>query len=111
MIANIERETKWSNATEYGPEVLEIIEKHYLPATIDLTTSQATQLQFAERDQVATLETSKLGQQPAKRQPMTCSLCGMKGHTSKYSVRICEQLTNSVRATPILPGLVYSQRN
>jgi hypothetical protein len=54
-IANIEQETKWSNAIKYGSEILEIIKSHYHLAVVDLPLSQAMQSWLTTvPDQVAT---------------------------------------------------------
>jgi len=82
--ANLERETKWTHAVEYGSEIIKIIEIYYHSAVIDLTASQSTQpllhVMFSEN-----VEQGKLVPQSTKRQ-VTCSLCGMKGHTSECSI-------------------------
>ena len=79
-IANLERETKWTGAAEFGSEILGIIEKHHPSPIIDLTGLQSS---FAEPDNAQIQVLEAVLRHPAKRQ-ITCSLCGEQGHTSTF---------------------------
>jgi hypothetical protein len=83
-IAHIERETKWINALEFGLEIIKIITQYYPSPPSRLNASQAmSPLSDETQPALDDIEMSKLAPQPAKRQSVTCSLCGMKGHTSE----------------------------
>ncbi|KIL56855.1 hypothetical protein M378DRAFT_436135 [Amanita muscaria Koide BX008] len=87
-IANLERETKWTGAVEFGSEILGIIEKHYPSPIIDLTVLPAMQSPFAEPElpDKAQVQIHEAVPCPAKRQ-VTCSLCGGQGHTMRSKKR------------------------
>jgi hypothetical protein len=83
-IAHIERETKWINALEFGLEIIKIITQYYPSPPSRLNASQAmSPLSDETQPALDDIEMSKLAPQPAKRQSVTCSLCGMKGHTMR----------------------------
>lgn len=87
-IANLDRETKWTGANEFGNDILKIIEEHYpidpppfifveqvTPASEPLSNSGHSHgLPFAQNVDSAL----------PKRQ-VKCSVCHLEGHTSSFT--------------------------
>ena len=91
-IANLDRETKWTGANEFGNDILRIIEEHYPinpPPVISI--EQTTPLSEASSNSGYSHElpfTQNVGRSdsalPAKRQ-VKCSVCHLEGHTSSFT--------------------------
>ncbi|KIL55155.1 hypothetical protein M378DRAFT_91347 [Amanita muscaria Koide BX008] len=81
----LERETKWMRAKEFGPEIVQIIDKHYPANPLPTVIERIMPLTY-QNTQPASQRTDVNGSvlYPIKRQ-VTCSACHKQGHISSCS--------------------------
>ena len=79
---HLERETKWTRVMEYGPEIINIIQKHY-PLKFPPTIIEHRMPLSDPNDQLTSHVNSSI-LQPTKHQ-VTCSACHKQGHIRMYS--------------------------
>ena len=87
-VDQLERETKWTHAIEYGPEIIKVIGKHY-PSDLSPTVGRH-QMPLSNHNVHPTsyggVSDSSQGLPPlATKRQVTCSACHKQGHIRTYA--------------------------
>ena len=81
-VDQLERETKWGQAIEYGPEIIKLIEKHY-PSYLPPTIVQHRMPLSNNNTQPTLYNGPRL---LATKRQVTCSACHKQGHIRRLSI-------------------------
>lgn len=78
-IEDLEKETKWGGANQFGDAIIAIINKHYPPEPAPSITIASTSSNSASSYSV---QVPQVSSSVKPRKKPTCSVCHLEGHTS-----------------------------
>ncbi|KAM6501445.1 P-loop containing nucleoside triphosphate hydrolase protein [Amanita muscaria] len=112
-ITNLERETKWFGSSEFGSEIIKIVEKHYpreLPIVFEYHVPPVSFGSFSSQAQVPATQISQPTAQlaPRTKRIITCSVCNQPGHNMKNKAKCLGppsvRVMNKENIPPLLPS-------